>query len=533
MLNKKTYLLDSAGLISIGILSLGYILFYSTFAEYHIQLSFLNFPIFVGEIILSLCVVLFFSKCLIQTSFNKYYFLVIGYFVFVLIKAFLGYLEFGPLAFRNAALLYYPFFAILGFSFYRRDFFEQKKIFLLSLLIIGVFFTHKFSTYWTLTLFFSALILIKSYHQKFIKYGLLIGFLVVVPYLSFIRTSRMMMVGNFVASIYIIFSFYNLLNWKKEVKRVGIVLIFFSFIFGIINFGDVNAMKSIVSFDKMSEIFNFYDQKIDKVLKEGNYKSVKLNKVGLYNSNVFKEVEDIKKSGDRVVINLKKRAKQVDIQKEVDVVGDFQEKGFEAAVKKEKVETVRILKESLNGEVKKDIVQNNIQEEKIPQRNWEGACINAVFRMFIWRDMVVEFVNKKPFLGFHFGKPLRSRSLEILNWGGIEWTRDGWIGAHNSYLHIIYRSGIVGIIFIISILTILFKMIKTFIQLKSVTGILLCGIIINWFVAANFLLIFELPYTAIPIWTIYGMTFAYYRGLKVKSLDHSGSPIKAFGDDKS
>ena len=52
-------------------------------------------------------------------------------------------------------------------------------------------------------------------------------------------------------------------------------------------------------------------------------------------------------------------------------------------------------------------------------------------------------------------------------------------------------------------------MISKFIYLKSITGVLLCGIIINWFMAANFLLIFELPYTAIPIWTLFGLTFAY------------------------
>jgi len=136
---------------------------------------------------------------------------------------------------------------------------------------------------------------------------------------------------------------------------------------------------------------------------------------------------------------------------------------------------------------------------------------NAVFRLYIWRDMLVDLAKKKPILGFDFGKPFRSKSLEILHWGDGDWARDGWIGAHNSYLEIIYRMGIIGILLILSLLILLFKMIKQFIQCKSFTGILLCAIIINWFAAANFLLIFELPYTAIPIWTIYGLTFAYYQ----------------------
>ena len=123
--------------------------------------------------------------------------------------------------------------------------------------------------------------------------------------------------------------------------------------------------------------------------------------------------------------------------------------------------------------------------------------------------MLRDLANEKPILGFPFGKPFRSQSLEMLNWGYGDWARDGWIEPHNSYLHFIYRAGLVGILLIFAILGMLFKMIKRFIRLRSFTGICLCGIIISWFVAANFLVIFELPFTAIPIWTIYGMTLAY------------------------
>jgi len=46
--------------------------------------------------------------------------------------------------------------------------------------------------------------------------------------------------------------------------------------------------------------------------------------------------------------------------------------------------------------------------------------------------------------------------------------------------------------------------------------ILLSAVLLNWMVAANFLLIFELPYTAIPFWLIMGMTWAYAFGMKGK-----------------
>ena len=104
---------------------------------------------------------------------------------------------------------------------------------------------------------------------------------------------------------------------------------------------------------------------------------------------------------------------------------------------------------------------------------------------------------------------MRSTSLEALRWGESEWSRDGWVGTHNSYLEMIYRAGIVGLLTILVMLGLLFIMIKKAIQYRSLTGVLLCGIIIDWFVAANFLLILELPYTAIPIWTLFGLTYAY------------------------
>lgn len=127
---------------------------------------------------------------------------------------------------------------------------------------------------------------------------------------------------------------------------------------------------------------------------------------------------------------------------------------------------------------------------------------------------MAEMIKEKPVLGFSFGKPLRSITLETLVWGSGDWERDGWIGAHNSFLHAFYRAGIVGLLAIGVLWTMFFKMIGTSILHKSLTGLLLCSIIVNWFTAANFLLILELPYTAIPIWSIFGVTLHYCNSLK-------------------
>jgi hypothetical protein len=130
--------------------------------------------------------------------------------------------------------------------------------------------------------------------------------------------------------------------------------------------------------------------------------------------------------------------------------------------------------------------------------------------------MLDEYKQYHPIFGFDFGKPFRSVSLEVLKWAKSEWERDGWVAAHNSFFHMVYRSGIVGVVFIAGVISLLFKMIKDFIAVRSFVGILLCGLILSWFVASNFLIVLEIPYTAIPIWSLYGLTFAYYQ-LEIKT----------------
>ena len=134
---------------------------------------------------------------------------------------------------------------------------------------------------------------------------------------------------------------------------------------------------------------------------------------------------------------------------------------------------------------------------------------NALFRAFIWRDMLSDLNSKKPILGFNFGKPFRSISLEILGWGERDWRRDGWISPHNSYLNMIYRAGVVGVIIVVLFFILLVSMIIKSIILKSFIGVLFCGISIYWVIQANFMMTLELPHSAIPFWSLFGIGYAY------------------------
>jgi len=700
---KNEHLGDSIGFLLLGVFSLGYIVFLKELAERHIQFPFLNFPIFVGEMLLFICLLLFLAKYRNSPQkLTKWHYLILCYFIFVIIKALHGYLNWGPLALRHAALLYYPVFAVFGYAFYRKDFFSKEKCLLLLLLISLVFLLGKHKDSGTLTLVLLGFILIKSYPNKTIRFLMFLTFLCMIPYKAFFLTARMMIVSNFLSGLYLAGALPFTLKVKKILKFPLILLIAGVVIVGLYKFAPHTAVKSIVNVKRMAEMLNIRDAEIRVKIKDFKMKTRK--EVKLYNpdkkvitpdkkvdvlkktnapraefvseekvkaqirqtliervkerinefvlwegKDKFSEgsVEEVKKEVELVLAKVEspevpKPSQAIVVTDEASVTEAPQEAAIEEVkeepelvlakvespevpkpsqaivitdeasvteapqeaaieeVKKEpelvlaKVEspevpkpsqTIVVTDEAAATETPKEAVVEEVKKEEIRQMFFEKvkqeiqtasvdhfnevsslALVeqvkeemqsdlekgfqrkgpdsseghqpvyfnrlmentsewvindNAVFRLLIWRDLLVELAKEMPksILGFSFGKPFRSISLEVLKWGYNDWHRDGWIAAHNSYLEIIYRAGIIGILLILSLWIILFKMIKQFIQWQSLTGILLCGIIINWFVAANFLLIFELPFTAIPIWTIYGMTLAYHSQLRKGQLE--------------
>ena len=63
--------------------------------------------------------------------------------------------------------------------------------------------------------------------------------------------------------------------------------------------------------------------------------------------------------------------------------------------------------------------------------------------------MLKEWLFTHPFTGVGFGHVQRSVSLEILGWAESEWSRDGWIMPHNFFLHLPYRAGVLGLVFLV------------------------------------------------------------------------------------
>jgi len=274
--------------------------------------------------------------------------------------------------------------------------------------------------------------------------------------------------------IFILSGFFVISQLKTPIKVFMMFVGVITMLFGFLHYADRNAVQTILNSNKAFDVYSENNAKLEAV--RSSYIITRERNTKIYNPNSL-------------------------------VIGDIIREPSESNANSNADE----------NDINHALVENSIHPDA-PSirtgRSVETANINSAFRLFIWRDIAEEFCLNKSVFGFHFGYPLKSKSLEILGWAENEWTRDGWISAHNSYLHIIYRAGLVGIGIIIVIFSIYCQLVIFFLKIKSLTGILLCGIILSWLVSANFLPILELPYTAIPIWCVFGITFAYYQQKK-------------------
>jgi len=436
-------------LFPIGVCSLLYILFKRDFAKLHLDFSFLNFPVFIGEILLCYAgLVLMVRWAADPPAWNNYYAFAIVYLIWFTIKTVTGYCHWGPLALRHAALFYYPLFFGIGYIFFDRRAMTQWSLRGLFVIIEGALWYSQHDRYWDFTLGCMGLILILGVKDK--KWALLMALILVFsfPYLYLFKTARMMFVANTVSLLVLGTASFYLLETRLFFKMLVFILI----VAGI---------------------------------SLGFYKSLILGESGRMFTPPGEVIAQFKGS-DKIVQQKKSSFKKIPLK---------------AALYN-------------TGHDKNELNYNNLQDEVKhldADKNYIewNSVNNIVFRLFIWRDMWEDWKTKKPFWGIDFGRPLRSPSLEILDWAQPEWGRDGWIEPHNSYFNMCYRAGYIGIFLVVFIWFELFRFFRAAFRRHSWVLILLAAILLNWMVAANFLLILELPYTAIPFWTLAGMAWAY------------------------
>jgi hypothetical protein len=597
------------GLILIGFYSFGAAVFYRQFAHLHIQLPQLSFPIFISEITLFLCGVLFLINWRINKfKLTKWNLAVCVYFVWVLLKAFEGYHEYGALAFRNAALYYYPLFVVFGYYFYRIEFFSNKLvIFLLTSMLVSKFFIS-LSVYCVLPYIFLSLVLLFQLQIKNrLIFFVILAVIIYTPpslYLSksfttldfFFYSSRNRVLGH-IASFVFLFCIYFLgfLKMKTRYKNLWCLLALVIIGLGLLKYADPNALKSVINIQKVREGFRDYEffinerrqhysmepltprlyspEKIEfggtlqKHLRRYNVSNPQQEKILLQDlskiyvnividqttkTNLEKEESwnNALEKIEALVNGLKKRevsrvslsqignifthtdSKVLFDKNEIhDRIGSADWNVFEQEIREIEFEYFSMVglldrnnhmniengvkqaikavgrEEELTFDEIEAIYNDNVRKP----RDIDTAFNNIYFRLFIWSDMFKEMLKENAWLGINFGKPQRSESIEILGWASTEWRSDGWITPHNSFLHIIYRGGIVGVAFLIGLVSIVIYLIFGFIRIKCLPGIFLMTIFVYWMTIANFLVFLEFPYNAIHFWSLLGMTLAFYQ----------------------
>ncbi|MBI3601376.1 MAG: hypothetical protein HY209_00535 [Candidatus Omnitrophica bacterium] len=468
--STKNKICSTLVFVPVGMVSLGYVLLKRDFAKIYVDLSFLDFPVFIGEVLLLSYVLLLALRWSRQPPLhNRFYMFVLVYFIWVAVKIVIGYRTWGPLALRHAALFYYPFFFLVGYIFFNRDAFTKPVILSLFSVIIGIFLYGHYDIYWTFTLASLGLILILGVKAKKWIVPMVLILVLATPYVFLFKTARMMFVANTASLLFLIGSLWYLLETKRYVKIITVVILMVGLSIGFYKFFVLRESGRIfVSPSQVVSQFIAIDKDVQQ--KRKNFQ-IQSQRVGLYHPEAY---------AARNYYYYNKGFKQ------------SKERGLESAKK--------LL---MKGKVVKGVVMT--KEMSI---QWE-SIENILFRLFIWRDMFEDWKATKPLMGVDFGKPFRSVSLEVEGWAVSEWGRDGWIEPHNSFLNMMYRGGMVGAAVVVVIWTALIRLMIFAFRQRAWVLILLSAILLNWLVAANFLLILEFPYTAIPLWTLAGMTWAY------------------------
>lgn len=486
------------GLSLIGAYCLLASIFPVHFSKLHLSLPFLNFPIFIGEILLFICLLIAVGLIVSgRIKLNIWHRLFFLYLSSILIWTVCDYFRMDrqALAFRNAVLFFYPVFAFFMYSFYRPFFVSPHKWALMVIVLFLAGFMNKLG-YFSFIYFIMLLVVLFARVSNPWRYILGMFFVALWPYASFLSGARTWLVSSSIATFYYIFMYARYFsNVIKGQKILMACLCGVFFLTGAVYFADKGGLKTLLT--PLKSLQNYKEVKEIIREKESSFVPQKLA-VNLYNP-LPSEVRNISLEEPNFweLFSLSPTAVSMPVEQiQRNVPGSaFHAMGAGQDIRKN------------------DQPAPSITNGRTRSRSEEIAYNNITFRVLIWEDMLRELWRKKSLFGVGMGWPQRSKNIEIMTWASTEWSRDGWITPHNSFLHLIYRAGIVGLVAIIVIFTVLAGLVRDFIKARSWTGILLSGMIIYGLMAANFLLILELPYYAIPFWTLFGLTLAYRRDL--------------------
>lgn len=472
-------IVDGISMLLIGLFCFFYSVFAADFAEICINLKFLKFPIFIGELLLIACILLLLLKFkLSPVKMNGWLWLLACWIIFILIKAFCGYKFYGALAFRNAALFYYSIFAIITYYLFNFSLIKRKWRFYLVLTSVLICTLLRIPLpYYIYTYIISGLVLLLNIQNKHLRHGLIALFIFFLPYKLLFGVCRGALLAHLTAWLFLFIVFLLMFKFRLKYKVYLASLFLFLALVFIYLFADPNNIKSLLTPGVVLAKYNAY--------KNQYYET--MDKLGYLEKNMPILLYEGKFSKEQAIV---KPVKKPVSKKQLD----------NAIIQQPKLQAYNI-------EIPKTEVTNIPNQEK-EYRSLNTAYSNIVWRMIVYSDMWEEIFTQKLILGADFGKPFRSKTIETLKWNNAgQWV--GWIEPHNSYIHILYRTSFVGALFIINLISLLIWLAKNFIKLRDLKGILLCSALIYWLIFPNFAVVLELPYFAIPFWCLLGAVSKY------------------------
>ncbi len=575
----------------IGAYVLGCGIFWLKFAKLHLTIPGINLPLFPGEVILLCCGILHgWYRLAVPRPWTRVDAFLVVYLMWLVLKVITGFASGGNLAFRHAALFYYPLFAV--FSFYAAPAIlkiPQIGHLILFAAIVLLKIAGTLEGYYTYPALILLGVLIVIAPSRILKVCMGLAVLVIFPFKELLQDSKSLVIGNVTAIFFVLTVLMSIYIRSKKyliLALPGLMLLLGVF---LISYGPSLHQKSLKSWKTYIDVYKQKD-----ALIQFKYKTHEANKlkVRLFNKNGlnYAELEALESKFDKQAVekpslNDIRSAYMVSIKYSKVVVAKAQEQMIHAeqahsAVKEVKKENDALLSSAAveeknpvvskgrdqrpkqqikkvneapitiyktpNKEVVDEIKRDTevmesyvtkiesgeqLTEEQIKDsqqimeklganiqtldqgiitvgRSVETDGENILFRVFIWRDMIKEFLKHKPIFGFSLSYPQRSTSIEILDMAHGEWMRDGWIAPHNSYLHFIYRGGIVGLVVILLMWGGIIYLIRTFIKCRHVVGLLAVSLLVYWCVLANFNVVFEFPYHAIAFWSLFGVLLA-------------------------
>lgn len=506
-------IIDGLAMALIGIFCFLYSRFCSEFAKINLKLNSLTFPLFVGELLLIACIFLLLLKFAVSPiKLNKWHWVLFGWILFIAAKALYGYHFYGALAFRNAALFYYSSFAIATYYFFNIPLLKRKltHYLILSILLISLLLRLPIP-YYIYSCIILSLVLILSLKNKLLRYSLIALFVLVLPYKSLFGVSRAGLLAHFAAWIFLFIVFLLMFNLKFKYKIYASLLFFLFSLAFIYLFVDPNNIKSLLNLKVVLDRYKEYKCQYVGIKQKYGYQESVIP-VLLYEDALHKQLEAVHKKD--IVLNeeLKKFNAEINQKKETTVNEKNKtlsvSRYISAPGNRSNVLAAQELK-SLDNDIKTTGLKDAEDFKKNKKyRSLNTAYSNIVWRMIVYSDMWEDIINEKRVFGADFGKPFRSKTIETLGWNNAgQWV--GWIEPHNSYIHILYRAGVIGILFIFVLISLFIWLVKNFVKLHDIKGILLSSALVYWLIFPNFAVVLELPYFAIPFWCLFGITLRY------------------------